>query len=379
MEKQSKTKRIYYLDRIKILLCLLVIGQHTSIVYGGAGTWYYIEGVKNLFVNVIFTIYNAVCQSFFMGLFFFISAYFTVPSYNKKGCRKFIKDRALRLIIPLALFYFILNPTTNYIVDVMTKNNTITYFSYMYKSISTLTHVGFGPLWFVEALVIFSFAYVLYRKIIKKIEFNHIKFPNKKNIFAFILILGFISFFVRIIFSSGVEIFGMKLGYFPQYIALFILGIVTYENKWLDKITDKMSSFYFKVSVLCFILLIAVLGIVMLSGDADVNKFFGGMSFQSFIYAMWEPFMCVGISLKLITYFREKHDYASKFWTDIALDTYPVFVIHAPINVFLECILISSGLNPVIKCIGVFIMTCIICFSVSHFVLRRFALFKRIF
>lgn len=31
----QNSKRIYYLDRIKILLCILVIGLHTTIAYGG--------------------------------------------------------------------------------------------------------------------------------------------------------------------------------------------------------------------------------------------------------------------------------------------------------------------------------------------------------
>lgn len=390
----QKSKRIYYLDRIKFLLCLLVIGQHTSIVYGGSGTWFYIEEVHNIAVNVLFTIYNTVCQSFFMGLFFFISAYFTVPSYNKKGCKKFLKDRAVRLFIPLSIFYFILHPTTVFFVEKMYKNNPVSYFDYMYNSIVNIDNVGFGPLWFVEALIIFSVGYVLYRKIIRKDtskkvfmayengqgETNGIiNFPGKKAILRFMIILGVTTFIVRIVFPAGEEILNMKFGYFPQYIALFVLGTIAYENKWLDQITEKTSSFYFKISLACFVLLIGILGLFMIFGSSDVGVFMGGMSFQALIYALWEPFMCVGISLKLITFFRKKYNMPSKMWNGLSLDTYPVFVIHAPVSVFLECLLIGSTLNPVVKCFTVYIATCILCFGASHFMIRKVPLLRRIF
>ena len=379
----QNSKRIYYLDRIKILLCLLVIGLHTSIAYGGAGSWYYNEDVNSPIMSILFTIYDAVCQSFFMGLFFFISAYFTVPSYNKKGCRHFLKDRFIRLFIPLCIFYFILNPTTVYFLEKIAHRKQISYFQYMYDSIINLDNLGFGPLWFVEALIIFSIGYVLYRKIIgRKItgseSLKKIDFPGNKCVYAFMIILGIVSFAVRLVFKTGVEVMGMQLGYFPQYIALFALGTIAYENNWLHKITDKISSYYFKVSIIGFGLLILVLAIFMISGNSSLDKFAGGISLQAIIYALWEPFMCVGISVKLITVFRKKYDVTSDLWTGLSLDTYPVYVIHAPVNVFLECMLITAPLNPVIKFIIVYSGTCVICFALSHFILRRVPILRKI-
>jgi len=388
----ANSKRIYYLDRIKILLCLLVIGLHTTIAYGGSGSWFYVEEVHNTLINVTFTIYDTVCQSFFMGLFFFISAYFTVPSYNKKGCRKFLKDRFIRLFIPLCIFYFVLHPTTDYFIEKMSLGKPISYFQYMYNSIVYLDNLGFGPLWFVEALIIFSIGYVLYRKIIRgktdNLQKNEngksqvieiIDFPGKKSIFTFMVILGVITFIVRLVCPAGEELLGMKLGYFPQYIALFALGTIAYENHWLYKLTDKISSFYFKVAIFCFFLLIVILMLSMILSDGNLNAFMGGISIQALIYALWEPFMCVGISLKLISIFKKKNYKSSDLWTNLSLDTYPVYVIHAPVNVFLECMLITAPLNPIIKFILVFIATCVICFAVSHFILRKLPVLRKIF
>ena len=151
----TKRERIYYIDRIKVLLCVLVIAMHTSVAYGGAGSWYYNEKTDSAVLMLIFTMFNAICQSFFMGLFFFISAYFNPASYKKKGAINFLKDKFIRLGIPLVVFYFILNPTINYIVYTISNEGGISYYSFLYKSIIKLQNIGAGPLWFVQSLLIF--------------------------------------------------------------------------------------------------------------------------------------------------------------------------------------------------------------------------------
>ena len=45
-----------------------------------------------------------------MGLFLLISAYFVPGSYDRKGAGRFLKDRLVRLGIPLALYSWVVNP-----------------------------------------------------------------------------------------------------------------------------------------------------------------------------------------------------------------------------------------------------------------------------
>ncbi len=92
-------QRLDYLDNLRTALTVLVLVFHTSIAYGGAGSWI-LEDVDKSELNatiVLFTIFTAVCQAFFMGLFFFLTAYFIPASYDRKGAAKFLKDRLVRL------------------------------------------------------------------------------------------------------------------------------------------------------------------------------------------------------------------------------------------------------------------------------------------
>jgi hypothetical protein len=95
-----------------------------------------------------------------MGFFFFLSAYFIPGSYNKKGAARFVKDRLLRLGIPLVFYSFVLSPVLIYLVYYFGKGHHITFIQFLG---GFHDWIDFGVLWFVAALLLFTFVYVLWR------------------------------------------------------------------------------------------------------------------------------------------------------------------------------------------------------------------------
>jgi fucose 4-O-acetylase-like acetyltransferase len=100
----ERSKKIFYIDNLKVGLITLVVLQHALITYGVEGRWYYAQKTTHIGAIIPMTLLAVINQSFFMGFFFFLSAYFIPGSYNKKGAARFVKDRLLRLGIPLVLF-----------------------------------------------------------------------------------------------------------------------------------------------------------------------------------------------------------------------------------------------------------------------------------
>ena len=112
---KSAVPRLYYLDNLKVFLTALVMCHHLSISFGAPGGWYYrLDDTPGLPSLVVFSIFTAVDQAFFMSLFFLVSAYFIQPSCDRKGTRLFLKDRFLRLGIPLVVYYIQLKTTLIY-------------------------------------------------------------------------------------------------------------------------------------------------------------------------------------------------------------------------------------------------------------------------
>lgn len=50
-----------------------------------------------------------------MAVFFFIAGAFTVPSLRRKGPRRFLLDRTLRLGVPTVFFVIFLSPLVEYV------------------------------------------------------------------------------------------------------------------------------------------------------------------------------------------------------------------------------------------------------------------------
>lgn len=116
MNKKNSTfpvagNRLAYIDNLKALIIILVVIVHVAVTYSGIGSWFYIENkpLSNIsFYSFLF--FETFNQAFFMSMFFFIAAYFIPPSLDKKGAKKFIKDRLFRLGVPTIIFIFIIFP-----------------------------------------------------------------------------------------------------------------------------------------------------------------------------------------------------------------------------------------------------------------------------
>ena len=72
------------------------------------------RGQPDLLTGLVLTWHNAVSQSFFMGCLFLISGYFTPGSYDRKGPRRFLLDRVVRLGIPMVLYDVAVHPLMIY-------------------------------------------------------------------------------------------------------------------------------------------------------------------------------------------------------------------------------------------------------------------------
>src|ERR1700748_1193057 len=127
----NQKNKIYYIDNLKILLTVLVILHHTFITFGAPGGWYYTQKTTHMGALIPMTMFVAINQAFFMGFFFFMSAYFIQPSYKRKGAGRFVGDRLLRLGVPLLFYSFIFSPFITYLVYNYGEGHHITYLQYL--------------------------------------------------------------------------------------------------------------------------------------------------------------------------------------------------------------------------------------------------------
>ncbi len=126
--RPSAAGRLLFVDNIRVFLTILVILHHLTITYAGTGGWLYKEGRQDAVVDALGGWFCSVNQAYFMGLFLLISAYFVPGSYDRKGPGRFLKDRLVRLGIPLAAFSWVLSPL--FVYWFLHKNAQIPFWSF---------------------------------------------------------------------------------------------------------------------------------------------------------------------------------------------------------------------------------------------------------
>ena len=375
--------RLAFVDNLRIVLIALVVALHVAITYGGAGSWDYTEVRQpDAITLAVLTFHNGVIQSFSMGLFFLLAGYFTPASYDRKGPWLFLRDRFLRLGIPLLFYGFVIQPLLYYPLakaGVIKLDGSFRDFLAGYYS---SLHIEWGPLWFVEALLILAAIYALLRRLVKAPASScraEGKLPGSIAIAALACALGIGTFITRLWFPAGWA-FGplnFQLGYFPQYIAMFIVGVMAYRGDWLLR-TDARIGRQCLVAAGAF----AVVGfpILFVAGGAlsgEVWPFLGGLHWQSLAYAMWDQVVGVPMVVGLLVLFRERINGGSPFMRSLADSTYTVYIIHAPVVVLLTLALCGLRLYPLLKFALALLVIVPVCFGLAS-VIRKLPVARRI-
>jgi glucan biosynthesis protein C len=374
--------RLFFVDNLRILLVILVIVFHVAITYGAVGLWYHHEGPPDPFTFFLLSTFVAVTQSFFMGFYFLISGYFTPGEYNRKGSRVFLKDRFVRLGIPLIIYAIIFDPAIVYLQAVSTSGLNMSFIEYYGSRIFRLdvldlgSSIGVGPLWFVEALLFFALIYTLYRLLHRfssndfsqdeRIPTNESKVPGNSEIVFLILVLSGITFMVRTVFPIGEDFLFLQLGFFPQYVSLFALGIVAYNCKWFQNISVSKGKLWLTVAVIGILLLPIILAFG--GGEEFIFCALGGLNYESLVYAAWEPFVGVGMIIGLLVLFRTKFNNQGGLAKAMSADAYTVYIIFAPAIVILSLAMANISLHPLAKFALVSLAAVPLCFVVGHYI-----------
>lgn len=366
-------ERLLYIDNLRILLIILVILFNLALLYGSPlDDRPYHESqppgiIESVFEGIFYISFFAVTESFFMGFLFMISGYFTPGSYDRKGAWPFFKDRLLRLGIPLLFYIIFIDPTMGYAIALSTKGFTGSFLDFLALYIGNYGVLGSGPLWFLEALLIFNGAYVLWRQLVKSAN-TESKIPGNKTIAIFALILGIVTFIVKIWLPSGwnFEPLNFEIPFFPQYIAMFIVGLIAYRGNWFLQIPKEMGKFWFRISVVLLMLFPFLLGLYMTTGNP--TRHYGGFYWQAFTYALWEQFIGIAIIIALSGIFCEKYNTQGKLLEAMSKSAYAVYIIHIPIIIFLAFSLQRITMYPLLKLALVAPLAVAVCFLIGNYI-----------
>lgn len=367
-EGEAHRSRNGGLDALRAVMTLLVLFHHTAITYGASGGWFYHEVMPtgSLSSNLL-TMFVATNQAYFMGLFFLLAGYFTPTAFHAKGSAAYLRDRLLRLGVPLLVFGLVIGPLTVALAGLASSHA-------FWPTLLTLWHRGRfieGPLWFAEALLLFGVAavpWLLWRgTAAPPPEAANAPFPSNTALTIAALLTGAAAFTIRLWWPVGSSWHGLQFGYFASYVLLFAAGCAAAAPRWLERIPRRTARIWLGVTLVSLPVL-PLSTVVWPPGPAGSSD--GGWTIPAAIYAFWEPLVAWGLILLLLVVFQRRYQHLEPRWQQLAARTYTIYIIHPPVLVGLALAWRSMTAPPLFKFAVTGIATCVACFLLAGQILR---------
>ncbi len=364
-------QRDFYIDRLRTVMTALVVVFHTAITYGSIGSWFYQEiepsGASS---SLLLTFFVLTIQAFFMGFFFLLAGYFTPVSLERKGYARFIGDRFLRLGVPLLAFGFLLGPLTIGLVEFTRGDGFWSIFAWLWRHKTFIN----GPLWFAQALLLFSLGYCAWRSVFGSPLAQFERTPKPVPTYRWWLFsaigVAAAALAIRQIVPAGKNIIGLQLGFFSSYIFLFAMGIAAWRYDWLRQLNWKNGRPWVITLLIAWPLMpLGLLAAHHMSGQATPN-FFGGLSWLAILYACWEPFIAWGLIAAWLLLFRRYMNQPSSLWNWLNRRAYTVYIIHPPVLVGIALLLRGWAAPALVKWGVVGLLACVACWLAADPLVR---------
>jgi glucans biosynthesis protein C len=262
-----ETKRLYYIDWLRVLVVLALIPFHASLTYLRYGVVYIKEPVSGL-ASLPFLIIEVPLGDFFMTLMFFVSGVASYYSFQIRGTGSYIGERAQKLALPLGLGYLLLCPVTAYI-QALYEGFQEGFLSFLprFYWYDTFHYHGYGHLWFLFYLFVFSVICVPLFNRWQRDEGRVERigaFFSKGN--RLLLPAGFIVLLevcLRQRFNTGAYVIVGDWANVSVYLSLFLFGYVYAAD---PRIQEKVKEYY-KLSIVFGILGLATLYFVNINSQ----------------------------------------------------------------------------------------------------------------
>ena len=368
--------RVFFIDNLRMTLCALVIIHHSAIAYGALGGWFYLarEPIGGA-VQAALSTMLALNQAYFMSLFLFIAAFLMPESLGRKGHGAFIKDRLIRLGIPLLIYTLLVHPTILYATGLHTHRAMEPLPKFIWHNVAV--HPNTGHMWFVLTLLGFEIVYVtLGISRLKTLPWLPQAGPRQWQVVVFVISCGLVAFALRQVFPLGTNFLGLQLGYFSLYVGMYAWGIVAGHKRWLAPMSWTSARVWFALSIMILPFVIQAVVLVQRTPEL-IRTYAGGPHWQALLLACWESVTCVGICGFLWSMFQRHLDSSGPLAVRFSRDTYGAYIIH-PVPV-VGCTFLLEGLKapPITKFLFVSLFGIILSYSLAH-ALRALPGFRRV-
>ncbi len=327
--------RLAYLDNLKAYLIAGIIAAHAFMGYADFGSWTYQDVREVTLSPVMETIFVVAAVTlgglFLMALFFLLSGLMAQDSLARRGIRRFVSDRLLRLGIPFALYTLLVWPLLEYaLLEPFLHRGS--YWAWFTDTDPILDN---GPLWFVGVLLVYSLALAGWRRL-RPLPAAGDRPLRLRDLALLVLAVGLLTFLVRTVFpADSNQPLNSHLWAWPEYLAMFGLGVIAARRGWLRPVPRDLS----RLTGIVTLLGIALMAAVVLSTEPlglTEEDWFGGWGVPAFVGGLLEGVIAVAAPVWVLSFAQRHLNGSGPVRRVMARSSYAAFMLQGPVVVGFE-------------------------------------------
>lgn len=342
-------ERRNYIDNLRWAAILLLFPFHTAMIYNDYGENFYIRGPQIPSVSTLII----ATYSWFMPLLFVLAGISAGLALEKRTPKEFVKERFLKLFVPLVSGILLLVPIQTYFAERFHNGYTDGYFQqyglfFTKKTDLTGYTGGFTPahLWFIYYLFIISLIalpiMLWYRKSKRKINADKLTVPVLLPMFL-------ITYLMTGIGDTG----GKSVG---EYFTLFLLGFFFLSE---EKVMDRLEKNRWQLFIAGIVLIVLIV-------IFHFHRFlYSGISADAFQRLV--GWVCI---LAFLGMAKRYFNYRTKGTAYLAKGCFPIYVIHQTALVAVAFYVFQFTSVPAVQIPLILVITVALTFAVYE-IFRR--------
>ena len=371
----QKTKRLYYLDWLRVLAFAILITAHSAEVFADWHWW-----LKNSETSSTVGYIISFFRQWRMPLLFMISGTAVTMSLGRKSSVTFLKDRFVRLLLPLLAGMLLVIPPQLYYVR-LTQGYTGSFWDF-FKTVLTFKWFPAGNFhWMHLWYLAFVFAFTLV--IVPTIEFlksrNGIQLFNSllqklkhPAIFFSLAVLLCIPYYIinTIVPRSNLATLA---NYFPYFLigALFLS-----EESFRDSIRKyrRASLFLATISAVVIFTVFIIENEFSNAINRNIDEKYLDLIFMPIesLNAWFWLVAIFGYSMKYLNFGTKQLSYANKA-------VYPFYIFHQTVIVIIGYYIVQLSISMLLKFVVILLLTTIFIWVIYEMILKRSALTRMLF
>lgn len=346
--------RFYYMDNLRAFAMLAGILFHAALAYSPLvhNFWVSADADKSTMLDM----FSWFSHLFRMPLFFFLSGFLALMLLEKRGVKAYLKNRSLRILLPLIVFLPILAWVTFesifWAIENVKNQPPIlkTIAAAMAESTGKSPTIKTFHLWFLFNLYLFC---LLVAALFKTGFFNNNKFLTKlstKHIVFIIPLLLIPSLMTQSAPHPPADKIYPELWSFGYYGLIFLGGCVLFTRKGLLDQLESYRTYMLVASLVGFSLYYYLIPKELSLAEIIAFKKHGPtIDMKHFLLAFLSAFISVYMTLVCVLASRQFLNYQSQFLRFIADSSYWVYLVHLPVLYMVQFMLVDLDLNLWLK------------------------------